>query len=63
MAEFLRRIMGAGCAHYEVYIQGRKAVYFGRDGEFYIEPFPPKAKSGEGSTSHSASVMSLAQRR
>ncbi|HZR61605.1 MAG TPA: DUF1398 family protein [Xanthobacteraceae bacterium] len=40
---FLRRIMGAGCSHYEVFIGGRKAMYFGRDGEFYTEPFPAKA--------------------
>lgn len=39
-AEFLRRIMAAGCAHYEVFIAGRKAMYFGRDGAFYTEPFP-----------------------
>ena len=39
-AEFLRRIMGAGCSHYEVFISSRKAMYFGRDGEFYTEPFP-----------------------
>ena len=42
-AEFLRRIMAAGCSHYEVFIQGRKAMYFGRDGEFYTEPFPARA--------------------
>jgi uncharacterized protein YbcV (DUF1398 family) len=42
-ADFLRRIMAAGCAHYEVFFQGRKAMYFGRDGEFYTEPFPAKA--------------------
>jgi len=23
-----------------VFIAGRKAMYFGRDGEFYTEPFP-----------------------
>lgn len=40
---FLRRIMGAGCSHYEVFIGGRKAMYFGRDGEFYTEPFPAQA--------------------
>jgi uncharacterized protein YbcV (DUF1398 family) len=40
---FLRRIMDAGCSHYEVFIGGRKAMYFGRDGEFYTEPFPAKA--------------------
>jgi uncharacterized protein YbcV (DUF1398 family) len=39
-AEFLRRIMAAGCASYSVFIDGRKAVYVGRDGDFYIEPFP-----------------------
>ena len=43
-AEFLRRIMNAGCSHYEVFIGGRKAMYFGRDGEFYTEPFPAPAK-------------------
>jgi uncharacterized protein YbcV (DUF1398 family) len=42
-AEFLRRIMAAGCAHYEVFIAGRKAMYFGRAGEFYTEPFPTRA--------------------
>jgi uncharacterized protein YbcV (DUF1398 family) len=42
-AEFLRRIMQAGCASYRVFIDGRKAMYFGRDGEFYTEPFPTKA--------------------
>jgi uncharacterized protein YbcV (DUF1398 family) len=39
-AEFLRQIMGAGCARYSVFILGRKAMYFGRNGEFYTEPFP-----------------------
>lgn len=39
-AEFLRRIMMSGCSHYEVFIAGRKAMYFGRDGDFYTEPFP-----------------------
>ncbi|MBI1202080.1 MAG: DUF1398 domain-containing protein [Rhodopseudomonas sp.] len=39
-AEFLRRIMKAGCASYRVYFGGRKAVYFGRDGDCYSEPFP-----------------------
>ena len=42
-AEFLRRIMAAGCSHYEVFFNGRKAMYFGRDGQFYTEPFPAKA--------------------
>jgi uncharacterized protein YbcV (DUF1398 family) len=39
-AEFLRRIMASGCSHYEVFFGGRKAMYFGRDGAFYTEPFP-----------------------
>jgi uncharacterized protein YbcV (DUF1398 family) len=42
-AEFLRRIMRAGCASYRVFIDGHKAMYFGRDGDFYTEPFPTKA--------------------
>jgi uncharacterized protein YbcV (DUF1398 family) len=43
-AEFLRRIMDAGCSRYEVFIGGRKAMYFGRDGAFYTEPFPTPAQ-------------------
>jgi len=39
-AEFLRRIMRSGCSHYEVFIAGRKAIYFGCDGDFYTEHFP-----------------------
>jgi len=43
-AEFLNRIMSAGCASYSVYFGGRKAVYVGRDGDEYVEPFPtPKS--------------------
>lgn len=38
--EFLHRIMAAGCSHYEVFITGRKAIYFGRDGSQHIELFP-----------------------
>lgn len=37
---FLRRIMEAGCSHYEVFISGKKAIYFGRDGSQHIELFP-----------------------
>jgi len=43
-AEFLRRIMASGCSHYEVFIAGRKAMYFGRDGAFYTEQFPAPPK-------------------
>ncbi len=38
--EFLRRIMAAGTVSYSVYLGGRKAIYFGRDGDFHVEPFP-----------------------
>lgn len=38
--EFLRRIMSAGTASYDVFITGRKAIYTGRKGDFYIEHFP-----------------------
>jgi uncharacterized protein YbcV (DUF1398 family) len=38
--EFLRRIMKAGCSHYEVFIGGRKVMYFGRDGDVHTELFP-----------------------
>lgn len=37
---FLRRIMEAGCCHYEVFITGKKAIYCGRDGNQHIESFP-----------------------
>jgi uncharacterized protein YbcV (DUF1398 family) len=38
--EFLRRVMAAGTAGYSVYLNGRKAVYFGRNGDLHVEPFP-----------------------
>ena len=38
-AEFLRSIMQSGCSHYEVFIAGRKAMYFGRDSDFYTSRF------------------------
>ena len=38
--EFIRQIAAAGTVYYTVHLQGRKAIYFGRHGEFYIEPFP-----------------------
>ena len=37
---FLKRIMSAGCTHYQVFINGKKAIYFGRDGSHHIELFP-----------------------
>ncbi|HEY5209168.1 MAG TPA: DUF1398 domain-containing protein [Stellaceae bacterium] len=38
--EFLRQIMVAGCVGYQVCITGRRALYFGRAGEVYVERFP-----------------------
>ncbi|QEH36574.1 hypothetical protein OJF2_51580 [Aquisphaera giovannonii] len=38
--EFLRRVMAAGTASYSVYLNGRKAIYIGRNGDFHVEPFP-----------------------
>jgi uncharacterized protein YbcV (DUF1398 family) len=42
-AEFLRQIIQAGCSTYMVFLQGRKAIYFGQDGAFHIEKFPDRA--------------------
>jgi len=38
--EFLKRIAHAGVVYYTVHLQGRKAIYFGRHGDSFIEPFP-----------------------
>ena len=38
--EFLYKVMSAGTVYYIVYLSGKKVVYFGRDGDFHIEPFP-----------------------
>lgn len=37
---FLCRIMLAGCSHYEVFLLGKKVIYFGRDASQHIEYFP-----------------------
>lgn len=39
-SEFLRRVMEAGTTSYTVFLSGRKAIYFGRRGEFHVEEFP-----------------------
>lgn len=41
--EFLRQIMAAGCAFYWVFLDGRKVIYFSRNGEFHIENFPSRS--------------------
>lgn len=38
--EFLNQILHAGVLSYNVYLKGRKAIYFGRHGDFHIENFP-----------------------
>lgn len=38
--EFCERIAQAGCVGYMVSIAGRRAVYYGRTGDAYVEPFP-----------------------
>lgn len=38
--EFLREIMTAGVSDYGVWLRGRKAIYFSRVGDFYVENFP-----------------------
>jgi uncharacterized protein YbcV (DUF1398 family) len=39
--DFMRKTMAAGCIGYFVQITGRRAIYFGRSGDFHIEHFPP----------------------
>lgn len=38
--EFCARIGAAGCVGYVVSLAGRRAVYYGRTGDSYVEPFP-----------------------
>jgi len=40
-AEFCDRIAAAGCVDYLVSLAGRRAVYYGRTGDCYVERFPP----------------------
>ncbi|TAJ85576.1 MAG: DUF1398 domain-containing protein [Reyranella sp.] len=40
---FCRQITEAGCVGYLVSMQGKRAVYYGRGAETYVEPFPPAA--------------------
>lgn len=39
--EFVRKSMAAGCVGYFVQITGRRAIYFGRNGDSHVEFFPP----------------------
>lgn len=38
--DFIRKSMAAGCVGYFVQITGRRAIYFGRNGDSHIEQFP-----------------------
>ena len=38
--DFVRKTMAAGCVGYFVQITGRRAIYFGRNGESHVEMFP-----------------------
>ncbi len=38
---FCEDIAGAGCVGYHVSLAGGRAVYYGRSGESWVEPFPP----------------------
>lgn len=39
-AQFLRRIMAAGTVCYAVFLDGKRAIYTGRKGDFHVEHFP-----------------------
>lgn len=39
-AHFLRRIMSAGTVCYAVFLDGKRAIYTGRKGDFHVEHFP-----------------------
>jgi len=39
-AQFCEQINAAGCVGYLVSMAGRRAVYYGRTCETYVEPFP-----------------------
>ena len=38
--EFILRAMDAGTAAYRVFVTGRRAIYFGRNGDIHVEHFP-----------------------
>lgn len=38
--EFLRRVKRAGASAYDVFLDGRQAIYYGRKGEMHVEKFP-----------------------
>jgi uncharacterized protein YbcV (DUF1398 family) len=47
-AEFLKRIIAAGCVGYLVCLTGNRAIYLGRNGETYVEQFPSASPAPGG---------------
>lgn len=39
-SDFVREGCASGCAYYIVYLNGRKVLYFGRNGDEHIQHFP-----------------------
>jgi uncharacterized protein YbcV (DUF1398 family) len=39
--DFVRKTAAAGCVGYFAELAGRRVVYFGRNGDVHVEPFPP----------------------
>jgi len=49
---FCERIAEAGCVGYLVSLVGRRAVYFGRSADTYVEPFPGSTSRKSPTTAH-----------
>lgn len=49
--DFIRKTMAAGCVGYFVQITGRRAIYFGRNGDAHTEHFP-SAQTDAGPGQH-----------
>ena len=52
--DFIRKTMAAGCVGYFVQITGRRAIYFGRNGESHVEHFPTSRKDSDHHAVHLA---------
>jgi len=50
--EFLERILKAGTTRYIVFLAGKKAIYYGRKGEFHVENFPGAGDLQNRANSH-----------
>jgi uncharacterized protein YbcV (DUF1398 family) len=54
--EFLRHIIDAGCVGYFVNLAGKRATYLGRNGDTYVEYFPPPGSEVRVSAKRTAAV-------